>query len=847
MGATIRSRPDLVSRLMRERQVARFLVAPPGYGKTFLALEYAQVVFEFNRVMWIDARSPCFLRDLDKGTLCADVMKRDPAMSLVVFDDVPRLGTERADLLSLAIDALLEEGAEVMVLCHPSSDAFAGRQIDRICLSARDLMLAASERVEAQGDGEVHAESFAGSEVRAGAGVARAIPQLAWGSRDAAVLFAEAIAKEELPDEVLGISFMALSLADAPISWACGRCGLSPSQVEVLERDYPHLGIDADDDAISSVMLEPEVLARAYAVRLDCVARALSCETPDALATLLGDALMDAGNPARACAFLAAMAGRATRIEWLGDNGRRLVRGLCLFPAWKLASTLGALRADAIGSRLDVEQAWRLGFLGDTRSALLVAGRVASRANAPVDTRVSALALVAYFGNEKLRAGAIERLSLLLGGARGDVGEAVAPRLEPAMVLALCLVERFEAQQAHAEGSADRRLVDARLMRRWLAVAEGSVDGDATLLAGAILFDLCPSLEDADLFCRLLADEGDDGPVGVLRLEAYRVLGDLARGDSPAADAARRIMSEEVMERLRAAEREVAAQQQDYGALSRALERKRVNRAPYARVDDASSPEAHPSQLQVFLFGGIEVLLDGRRLDASAFTQTKMRALLAVLTMANGREVSRDRLLDTLWPTATERTALKNLYSNWAALKRTLSLPDGSCPFLHHVQGSYRIDGRLVVSDVQQVTQVCRALALEKPDPDRFRELLDDLNRLYRGELLPSEMKCDAIVDARNDYRSQVSDALVQASLRLLDMGEDQMALWFARSALEHERRQEDPYFAMMSAQVALGQREAALETYRVCSRALMRTFHIDPSQRMVSLYRAITEAEERF
>lgn len=34
-------RPDLIARLLRERHVARFLVAPEGFGKTGLTMEYA--------------------------------------------------------------------------------------------------------------------------------------------------------------------------------------------------------------------------------------------------------------------------------------------------------------------------------------------------------------------------------------------------------------------------------------------------------------------------------------------------------------------------------------------------------------------------------------------------------------------------------------------------------------------------------------------------------------------------------------------------------------------------------------------------------------------------------------
>ena len=84
-------RQRLVSHLLRERGVARFIVAPYGYGKTGLALEYADTIFGFSGVYWINCKSPCFIRDLDEGSIATDCLRFDPKMMLVVFEDVPPL------------------------------------------------------------------------------------------------------------------------------------------------------------------------------------------------------------------------------------------------------------------------------------------------------------------------------------------------------------------------------------------------------------------------------------------------------------------------------------------------------------------------------------------------------------------------------------------------------------------------------------------------------------------------------------------------------------------------------------------------------------------------------------
>ena len=130
-------RPDLIAKLLRERHVARFVVAPDGYGKTALALEYADTVHRFEHVAWLDGRIPCFLRDLDRGIVAEALLEADREPLLVVIEDVPPLDPARVDALSSDMDRLLERGCEVLVTCSPACDAFA-RHRDRVRLSAED-------------------------------------------------------------------------------------------------------------------------------------------------------------------------------------------------------------------------------------------------------------------------------------------------------------------------------------------------------------------------------------------------------------------------------------------------------------------------------------------------------------------------------------------------------------------------------------------------------------------------------------------------------------------------------------------------------------------------------------
>ena len=197
-------RPDLIARLLRERHVARFLVAPDGFGKTTLACEYADTVFSFEHVFWVNGRSPCFLRDLDRGIIATRLCSLDPSSFLVVFEDVPRLDSARAERFSRVIDDVLEAGDEVLVTCVPSCDAYAGSHRDRTKLDAADLLLSDAEcRLVPPGESQGRAKGPLPPAER--------VACLRWGSDDGTRLLG-GIAREELPGDVMLALFAMLAL-----------------------------------------------------------------------------------------------------------------------------------------------------------------------------------------------------------------------------------------------------------------------------------------------------------------------------------------------------------------------------------------------------------------------------------------------------------------------------------------------------------------------------------------------------------------------------------------------------------------------------------------------------------
>lgn len=171
--------------------------------------------------------------------------------------------------------------------------------------------------------------------------------------------------------------------------------------------------------------------------------------------------------------------------------------------------------------------------------------------------------------------------------------------------------------------------------------------------------------------------------------------------------------------------------------------------------------------------------------------------------------------------------------------------PVGGCPYLIRQQQGLRLDADLLASDVERLDGICRTLLFERPGYGGWAHLFAEVNDRFLDDLMPSESDNDVIASLRADYRSRLVDALVAASSRLVDAGDVQEGLWFARAAHQRDRTREDAYTALMRAQVAAGQRTAALDTYFSCRRFLADELGIDPSLETMALYREVIETEE--
>ena len=827
-GSSAVPRPHLVAKLLRSRDVARFIVAPQGFGKSMVAAEYAQVVFSFRHTFWVSGKSPCFLRDLDAGVIARRVDEIDGAPSLVVFDDLPNMDALRVDKFSEVVDELLASGNEVIVTCTPSCDAYSDSHRDRVKISAGMLLLTDEELGETRGS----------------SGAKGRVACTFWGGDDGRALVS-GIASEEPPASVMLAAFLMLALGQGSLSELAPLVGhrCSDEAFSLIEEDYPFLGACAREDAFDAVAMEVPVIVQGFSRTAGQIVSCARCGDANELAVRIAAMLLARGAGARACAFMRHLATKPACASWLAAHGDDLLSAACFKPAHELY-LFACKSAGQNKIRLAADEAVRLVALDDGPCALFLARKYAFSRAVDADSRARFLLVVGYSGNDEDR----RRVGTVVADVAA--GAQVRGKIAPASALSLVaacagkdVVEIAGRWRDLERRGAPREVLAISAACALRALAQRETGGfDSAEDARAV--------ERVAVWVRGVAARGDEATlswhdaVATLALARAVEQGFLSGRFSPDAGALAEARSMEISRFA-----ECAAHRRDALREERSrAERERSMRERYApRYTHAGLVEAPASEaptLYVKLLGGLGVRIGERQVDMRAFNRQKAKTLLALLVLARGRELSRDHLMETLWPESPSGCAIKNFYSLWSQLKQGLEY-EGSCPYLKRDQGAVCLEGRLLRSDVAELDSICRELSFGEIDLARWRGYLEAIDASYSGELLPSERGNEDIVAARRRIRVNLVDSLVCASGRLLDAGEPRAALWFAREASLHDRSREDACAALMEAQLGTGQRTAAIDTYTTCRKYLVEELGIDPSPSIVALYRSALEAEE--
>src|SRR4029434_886728 len=203
-----------------------------------------------------------------------------------------------------------------------------------------------------------------------------------------------------------------------------------------------------------------------------------------------------------------------------------------------------------------------------------------------------------------------------------------------------------------------------------------------------------------------------------------------------------------------------------------------------------------PARLKVRLLGGVEIILDGRRLHA--FTSLRLQRFLALIALRKDPQ-HRLRLAFELWPDSNERQARTNLRK-----------------LLHDFRHSLPDTGEFVEID----NEVVRWIPTGPADVDvlRFRDALacvdvETAARSYAGDLFPACYD-DWVLDERAKLRAEAYGAFMRLTEEAAGHDDHKATIRYAQRIIDLEPTDEVAVRLQMEAHLALGNRAVAVRDY---------------------------------
>jgi DNA-binding SARP family transcriptional activator len=185
------------------------------------------------------------------------------------------------------------------------------------------------------------------------------------------------------------------------------------------------------------------------------------------------------------------------------------------------------------------------------------------------------------------------------------------------------------------------------------------------------------------------------------------------------------------------------------------------------------------------LLGGFEVLVDGVSVPETAWSYGRAKDLVKLLALAPAHRLSRDQVVESMWPQLDPDAGVSNLHKAAHHARRALGDPAG----VVLREGQVLLaPGARVETDVELFEQT--------PDPDR-----------YGGELLPEDRYAEWAEERRERLRATYLEALRTAGLW------DQLA---GVDASDEEAQR-----AVMRGRLAAGDRAGALRAFERLRSAL--------------------------
>lgn len=254
-------------------------------------------------------------------------------------------------------------------------------------------------------------------------------------------------------------------------------------------------------------------------------------------------------------------------------------------------------------------------------------------------------------------------------------------------------------------------------------------------------------------------------------------------------------------------------------------------------------------QLHIQMFGEFHMKNDYHQFIPSSSKGTQVTTLITYLIANKDVEISKDKLVDILWPEeeiANPTGALRNLVYR-ARQELALFFPVSHSNCILFKRNAYMWNKAVdCVTDIDRFESLSNQAQKEASPEERLR-CYQEMFRLYQGNFLPTQNRDEWVMFRSVYYQNLYVKCVLNLCRYLREKGEYQQVIDLCEQANQKELMNEAIYREILDAYLLLGHPHQALDYYRSVLNLFNARYGVDVSESFADIYsRILRETQSR-
>lgn len=824
-------RRDQLVKMLGTSEMVQVITAPSGYGKSSLCASFANSKQGFNKTVWLDCLSPCFIRDLSSHEIQRTLSQSIDDFNICVFDELPHLNVMEIETFLELVNKLAFKGTHVVInSASESKNGFLNENF-KFCIKPADMLC---EK-----------------------GNPNSVPALVNSHSLESSIF-EALKMRDLSKSEILAYYCMMILKNGTfrdLEKFC-NCRHIKKDLKFLGKALPHLGIDYATREFSTANISVEDVKTGFNFAIQEIVKESKLRNRLDFFNALTDILRKHGNFKRACSVAKCNLKTPQRLKWAVMNTQ------CFSEACNSNQILECLNTSPqqmgdLRDEVNASICHAFYYLGNYEKAKEYASRIVRSRNALPHSKIYACSAALLSCCEEESFDFVNALLEISGSYNEEALD------HPPFVLF-----KFDLE--------DIKFIDDFLitwfdnkLKAMLFLLQNVDDYNKTKGTTARRDAMCVCV--SFIFRKLMAQCETINSLDVAILKAFCVTNEIdyvheligclvkfsfdclkeAQCDDDSAF--------EVMEAASAALKiceNLCSNFLDFGNstlfsyikihVARKLEDQNLARQNdlYAyevvSVNESALQHNNDANIKISFFGGLSFSMNGNIVATNLNRRQNCLYFLYLLCRDLGKEVTRESLINTIWRgNVTTDSNRRNFYNVLNVLKKGIG-DATDINIINKNSAGLFIDPNVCSTDLEDFDAFCSLINFNVDSALKDMIHVSEQIKHFSEPVLPQITKFRSFEPVRMAYKEKLIDSLIFTAMSLLERRDFKNALWFAQEAKNLDRKREDTYCIIMRAQNSLNLRSSAVNTFFECKRVLDDELGIMPSQDMQNLYRMV-------